>query len=262
MTAMILTALVLSALAADATAPDASGPRDVFANPVMPNGADPQAAFRDGEYFYVASDTRRLTLYRTRDITDLRRAKRMVIWDPPDGTDHSSNVWAPEIHFLNGKWYVYVAADDGDSDHHRMFVLENGSPDPFEGRFELKSRLKTDPNDNWAIDGTPFEVGGKPYFAWSGWAMPRVDVETACIWVAPMENPWTLGSPRVMLSQPEHSWERNWLNPKAWRNTPGHTVYVNEGPAVLQHEGRTFLTYSASGCWDAFLQSWPAGLRR
>ena len=246
--ALTLLAAVSPGVAEAADAP----PRETFTNPILPNGADPQAAFRDGEYFYVASDTRRLTLYRTGDITDLRHAKRKIIWDPPDGTDHSANVWAPEIHFVGGKWYVYVAADDGNSDHHKMFVLENASPDPFEGRFEVKGRLKTDPNDNWAIDGTIFEHAGKLYFSWSGWAIPRVDAETACIWIAPMDDPWTIGSPRVMLSQPEHDWERVWQNPPEWRNTPGHTVFVNEGPAVLQHDGRTFITYSASGCWTPF----------
>ena len=186
---------------------------DTFTNPVLETGADPQAFLHDGEYFYVASDTRRLTLWRTPDITDLRHAKRKLIWDAPDGTDHSSGVWAPEIHRIDGKWYVYLAADDGNSDNHKMFVLENGADDPFEGVFELKSRLKGDPNDNWGIDGTVFEHGGSLYYLWSGWATPRVETETACIWIARMENPWTIGSARTMLSQPKHPWERHWQNP-------------------------------------------------
>lgn len=223
-----------------------------FANPVLERGADPHAILHEGEYFYIASNTNQLTLWRTRDITDLRNAQKKVIWTPPPGTDHSKNVWAPEIHFLRGKWYVYVAADDGNGDNHKMFVLENDSPDPFAGEFKLKSRIKTDPNDNWAIDGSVFEHKGELYMVWSGWPIRRVTTETACIYIARMSDPWTIGSERVMLSQPALDWERHNRNPPEWKNTPGHEIFVNEGPAVLSRGERLFITYSASGCWTPF----------
>lgn len=246
-----LCVLLVCCFAQMVVAAQESGPADTFTNPVLPRGADPHALFHDGEYFYIASDTNALTLWRTHDITDLANAEKKVIWTPPVGTDHSANVWAPEIHFLKGKWYVYVAADDGNTDNHKMFVLENPSADPFEGTFTLKARLKTDPNDNWAIDGTVLEHGGELYFLWSGWATRRVTTETACIWIARMDNPWTItaGSPRVMLSQPELPWERIWQNPPEWNHGINHECYVNEGPAVLTRGKRVFIAYSASGCW-------------
>jgi GH43 family beta-xylosidase len=220
-----------------------------FTNPVLPTGADPQAFFHHGEYFAITSLGESLVLYRTKDLTALGTAAKRTIWTAPPNTDHSRNLWAPEIHLIDGKWYVYYAADDGNNVNHRMFVLENPSADPFEGKFQLKARLKSDPNDNWGIDGTVLSHRGALYYAWSGWPVKTVTTETACIYFAKMDNPWTIGSARVMLSQPEFPWERHWRNPPEWRNGPTTDVFVNEGPAFLLHGDKIFLSYSASGCW-------------
>jgi GH43 family beta-xylosidase len=48
-----------------------------------------------------------------------------------------------------------------------------------------------------------------------------------------MENPWTLRGPQVRLTQPKFSWECEGF-------------LVNEGAAVLQRNGRVFISYSAS----------------
>jgi|GEM_PF-4003994 len=48
-----------------------------------------------------------------------------------------------------------------------------------------------------------------------------------------MKNPWTLKTKPILLSKPEYDWETK-------------IFWVNEGPAVLQRNGKLFLTYSAS----------------
>ena len=132
-----------------------------FTNPLLPNGADPSAIYHEGSYYYIKSKARRIILRKTPDITDLVNAEKDTIWIPPKGTRYSKQLWAPEIHNINDNWYVYVAASDGQNRNHRMYVLENTSPDPFEGTFELKARLKTTPGDHWAIDGSVFKHQGK-----------------------------------------------------------------------------------------------------
>ncbi len=221
-----------------------------FTNPLLSSGADPWAIFHEGNYYYIKSDASQITLTRTPDITDLKNAEKKIIWTPPADTDHSKNVWAPEIHNISDNWYVYVAADDGDNRNHRMFALENTSQDPFVGTFEMKARIKTDANDNWAIDGSVFEHNNMLYFIWSGWESPKVDVETQRIYIAQMSNPWTINSERVELSKPELEWERNWDYPDAW--TPESAVYVNEGPQMLKHGNKLHIVYSASGCWTPY----------
>ena len=74
------------------------------------------------------------------------------MWTPPPTGPYSKDIWAPEVHFLKGKWYVYFAADSGKNINHRLYVLENASNDPLQGSWIVKGKLTT-PEDKWAIDG-------------------------------------------------------------------------------------------------------------
>ncbi|MFN7115755.1 MAG: family 43 glycosylhydrolase, partial [Saprospiraceae bacterium] len=217
-----------------------------FTNPLLNSGPDPSVIYHDSFYYYTHTLGDKIGLWRTRDITNLKNAEYRTIWLPPAGTAHSYNLWAPELAFINNNWYVYYAADDGKNENHRLYVLENTSSDPFEGRFFFKSKLET---EQWAIDGSVFEHNGINYLVWSGWREPRVSTEIQRLYIAKLDNPWTVGSKRVQLSEPELVWEKNWQNPAAWNNTPPYTVYVNEGPQFLKHDNQLFIIYSASGCW-------------
>jgi GH43 family beta-xylosidase len=108
----------------------------------------------------------------------------------------------------------------------------------------------SDPSDKWAIDGTVFENRGRLYMAWSGW---EGDVNgTQSIYLAQLKNPWTVAGKRVMISTPQYPWEKvGDLDPSKDPSNPPH-VDVNEGPAVLQRDGKIFLAYSASGCWTDY----------
>lgn len=249
-TGIFLGLLLAVAECAPANAADAPA---TFTNPLLASGADPAVFFHDGYYYVMVTGGSRVGLRRTKDVTDLKNAEYKTIWTPPPGKEYSRNLWAPEIINIDGRWYVYFTADDGRGEHHKLFVLENASKDPFQGEFTVKGRLKTDVNDNWAIDGSVFEHKGEYYIVWSGWPLRRVTAETACIYIARLKNPWTIGSERVMLSQPEFDWERHTRNPPEYRNPgPAYDVYVNEGPTVLKHDNRIFVVYSASGCWTPF----------
>ncbi len=221
-----------------------------FTNPLLPRGPDPWALWHDGKYYYM-NTTKDLVLLFTTDITDLKNAQKKTIWVPTDPSN-SKHLWAPEIHFIDGAWYVYYAADDGNSDNHQIYVLENKNKNPLEGEFVMKGRISTDKDNNWAIDASVFENKGSLYMVWSGWQTRRVDTETQCIYIAKMSNPWTLGSERVLLSKPEFDWERKYINENG--NQPGHIVYVNEGPQPIKSPKGKFIhiVYSASGCWTPY----------
>lgn len=137
------------------------------------------------------------------------------------------------MHYIDDKWYVYFATESAERDH-RMYVLENASPDPFEGTWELKGQVK-DPHDDWAIDGTVLQVEGQLYFAWSGWEDDQGGKQI--IFIARMSNPWTIASERVEISRPEYDWETN------------HRPLINEGPQFMIKNNTINLVYSASGSW-------------
>lgn len=214
-----------------------------FTNPLLPTGPDPWTIYKDGYYYYTNSTGHNITIWKTKNIAYLSSAEKKVVWTPPPGKEYSKELWAPEIHFFQNKWYVYFAADSGNNNDHRMYVLENASADPLQGEWILKGKLTT-PEDKWSIDGSAIELNGKLYFIWSGWK-GNVNGEQD-IYIAAMKNPWTIEGKRTLLSKPEFEWELNGdLNSP---NDPAH-VSVNEGPEFLVHNDKIFLIYSASGCW-------------
>jgi GH43 family beta-xylosidase len=143
------------------------------------------------------------------------------------------NMWAPEFYLLEGRWYFYYSAGTaGTLDNQHTHVLESAGTDPL-GPYTYKARLFDPQTDVWAIDGSVMQLDGSLYFLFSSWVGSRQS-----LFIAPMSDPWTLSGSRVLISEPEYRWEQSGLN-------------VNEGPVVLQHDGSTFIIYSASYCATA-----------
>jgi GH43 family beta-xylosidase len=238
-TAFALIALVVcGSLAAQKTA--------TFTNPLLPSGPDPWVEYKDGVYYYMNTTATNLTVWKTRNMADLKSAEKKVVWTPPATGPYSHDIWAPEIHFLEGKWYIYFAADAENNRTHRIWVIENSSPDPFQGEWIFKGKV-SDPSDKWAIDASVFEDQGKLYMIWSGWQGDENGTQS--IYIARLKNPWTVEGERARISTPEYPWEKvGDIDPKVLPNNPPH-IDVNEGPEMLKHGGKLFLIYSASACW-------------
>jgi GH43 family beta-xylosidase len=217
-----------------------------FTNPLLPSGADPFSFYKDGFYYYTHTAGSRIVLYKTKNIAQLKNAEHKAIYIPPLDSAYSKEIWAPEIHFIDGKWYAYFAADNGSNDNHRLYVLENTSPDPMQGDWTFKGKI-ADASNKWAIDGDVFVFQKKFYMVWSGWEGDENGQQN--IYIAKMKNPWTIESDRVLISAPTFDWEKNGDLGK--NNKPQH-VNVNEGPQALMHNGKLFIVYSASGCWTDF----------
>lgn len=216
-----------------------------FTNPLLPSGADPWVIYHHGYYYYMQTMGDRLELWKTKDMAALRDAEKKTIWLPPPSGPYSKQIWAPEIHLINGKWYIYFAADDGNNATHRIYVIENKSKDPMKGHWTFKGKI-TDPSDKWAIDASVFEYEKQWYIIWSGWQDDMNGQQN--IYMAKMKNPWTIEGNRAMISYPEYSWELH----GDLKNDPVKHVSVNEGPEILKHDGDVFLIYSASGCWTDY----------
>ena len=212
----------------------------------------PYAIRHNDTYYYMMQDrSQGITLYATKDLRLLATAEKKNIWTPTDSTCRE-HIWSPEIHFIDNKWYVYFEADDGNTDNHQIYVIENASADPMKGTFKMKGVLRTNSEWNWGIHPSTFICGGKQYLVWSGWPYRRNEAETQCIYIASMSNPWTVSSERHMISQPTYEWERQWINPDGTRSA--YPIYVNENPEpVLSPDGkRVYVFYSASGCWTLY----------
>jgi len=206
--------------------------------PLIEQRADPYIHRHwDGFYYFVASvpEYDRIEIRKAKKVEELPNAIPTVIWRKHESGMLSVNIWAPELHYIEGKWYVYFAAThttetkDGLFDH-RMFVLENENADPLEGQWEEKGQIRTE-WESFALDGTSFEHHGERYYVWAQ-KDPNI-AGNSNLYISKMSNPWTLTGPQAMISTPEFDWEIIGFK-------------VNEGPAFLRKGNRVFLTYSAS----------------
>jgi GH43 family beta-xylosidase len=191
----------------------------------------------DGYYYFTASvpeyDT--IEVRRSKTIKGIAEAEPVVAWRKHETGPMSSLIWAPEIHYINGSWYIYYAAAPSKEIvdglfQHRMFVIENKSANPLEGSWEEKGQIKTD-WESFALDATSFEHKGQQYLVWAQ-KDPNIKGNSN-LYIAPLENPWTIQGPQVMITKPEYDWE-----------TIG--FWVNEGPAVLKRDGKIIISFSGS----------------
>ncbi len=209
---------------------------NTFVNPLLATGPDPWVIQHDGYYYCTHSFGNRIAIYKTSKMSELGKVSPVTVWTPPATGAYAKEIWAPELHFINNKWYVYFAADDGSNDNHRLYVIENSSADPLTGTWVFKGKIAP-ATDKWAIDASVFEYKKSTYLLWSGWPGDTNGVQN--IYIAKMKDPLTIDGDRVMISTPNYNWEKHGAPPA-----------VNEGPEVIKNSsGIVFLTFSASGCW-------------
>ncbi|MGP4085085.1 family 43 glycosylhydrolase [Streptomyces sp. KR55] len=200
-----------------------------FTNPVKSvKGADPWISYHNGNYYLVTTSwTSAITIRKSTTLAGLFTAPSVQVWTG-DAASRCCNIWAPELHFLNGRWYLYYVAGQNVSDYiptQRTHVLESTGSDPM-GPYTYKAQL----NSAWMLDPTVATINGSLYLFGSA------SGGTQNLVAARMSNPYTVSGSFSTVSTPTYDWERQ-----------GGTV--NEGPEILQRGGRTFLIYSASGCW-------------
>ena len=231
----------------------------LIANPFMrvaaPGGSpDPFIEYWDGYYYYVRQDFNQgITIAKSKTLQDMEAAPRVnVYWGATDGGPIDP-YWAPELHRINGKWYIYTVGVDPlatSSNKNRMYVLEGtGSSDPQKCQYINKGKIaptryvngnwEINPaQDKWGIDGTVIQnKDGKNYYLWSGWPGDTDVIQN--IYIAEMLNPWTLKGDRFLLSTPtENSWESITTNPR-----------VSEGPQIVKKGNKIHMIYSSNGSW-------------
>jgi GH43 family beta-xylosidase len=206
-----------------------------FQNPLLPGGADPWVIEKNGVYYYMSTNGGNISIWKTSAVTELGHIKPVVVWQPPASGVHSRNIWAPELHYLQGKWYLYYSAGSSSNQAtQRVFVLENNAADPTGGTWIDKGEIRDAAANHFSIDGSVFQYKHKTYFIWSGTASDTDNIQR--IYIAEMKNPWTLKTHRIQISMPQYEWEK----------IGGQ---VNEGPeALINPTGDLFITFSVSQC--------------
>lgn len=206
-------------------------------NPIVLQRADPFVLRHEGQYYFTGSYPLydRIILRISNSLNGLKEAKEYTVWLKDSKGPKSELIWAPELHRVNDKWYIYYAAApdtniDDDTFNHRMYVLENESDNILEGEWVDKGQIDTG-WETFALDATVFTLNNELYYVWS---QQDLNIKGhSNIYISKMKNPWTLEGKITLLTVPEFEWEIKGF-------------WVNEGPAILIKDEKIFLTYSAS----------------
>ena len=204
----------------------AAGP--AFTNPVVgsPNSGDPTLVYHNGFYYYVATTWNSdVVMRRSATIAGLRSAAEQVVV-----RTGGTVMWAPHLEMVNNRWYLYYSVE-GFGAARRTHVAESAGSDPL-GPYTNRGILNLMPNNGWAIDAALVKMNNTLYMTFSAFA-PEDGLQS--LYLAPLSNPWTASGFGRRISAPTLGWERQ-------------DGAVNEGGFLLQRNGRTFMTYSASHC--------------
>ena len=214
--------------------------KQLYNEPWILQRADPYVyRHTDGTYYFTASvpEYDGICLRKSDTLIGLKDAEEVEVWHKHDEGIMSIHIWAPEIHYLDGAWYIYYAGGDKDDIWAiRPYVLRCTDPDPMTGKWEELGKMNRAPEDEFSfeqfsLDATVFENKGEYFYIWA--EKTGVGKQISNLYIAKMESPYQLKTVQVLLTTPDYDWER-------------HGFWVNEGPAFIKHDGKIYMTYSAS----------------
>lgn len=218
----------------------------LFNKPWIMQRADPYVYLHtDGSYYFTASvpEYDRIVLRKADSLGALAQAEEKTIWLCHESGPMSKHIWAPELHFIFGKWYIYYAGGEKDDPWKiRPYVLECKDNDPMTGTWQELGIMNCSEDDEFSfrafsLDATVFSNGGEHYYVWA--EKVGVGKQISNLYIARMKNGNTLDTVQVLLTTPDYDWER-------------HGFWVNEGPSVIKRGGKIYLTYSASDTGPAY----------
>lgn len=214
-----------------------------FTNPIIANGADPWVIKDDSLYYFCFSSGNGISISASKILS--KPGTPVRVWQPAKNAWNRKNIWAPELHKIGNRWYIYYTAGKAGPPYinQRAGVLESLSDSPF-GPYEEKGVLQTGEDSSdyvktiWAIDPTVTTINGQLYVIWSGWDKnEKTDATEQDLYIAKMSDPYTISSPRSKIAKPSESWET------------GGPLNLIEGPQVLKHDNKIFIIYSTRESW-------------
>ncbi len=217
-----------------------------YNEPFIEQRADPYVyRHEDGSYYFTASvpEYDKIILRKSDSLLGLKEAEEVCIWEKHESGDMSKHIWAPELHYIDGRFYIYFAASrEEDKWRLRPYILECEGQDPIHNKWIERGMIQRSEDDIYSfkafsLDSTVFENKGQLYYVWA--EKVSVGIGISNLYIAKMESPTKLSTEQVLLTTPDYDWERV-------------DIWVNEGPAVIKKDGRIFLTYSASATGECY----------
>ena len=100
-----------------------------YTNPIITESQSTAFHFHNGIYYHLRNANGHIMISSMKDPSEFSRDMEKSACDMKGryGLEH---MWHPQMLRIDGKWYIYATADDGDTDNHKMYVLENPEEDP------------------------------------------------------------------------------------------------------------------------------------
>ncbi len=214
-----------------------------YPSPLVMQRADPYLLKKDGKYYFTATvpEYDRIEIRCADSINQIPSAPARVLWKKHPMGELACHIWAPEIHYIMGKWVIYFAAGHKPGKWRiRPYALICKGNDPMKDEWEEGGMLQAADGDKYpftdfSLDTTVFEHRGKWYAIWAQKSgTEEAEPAISNLYIAELLTPTKLKTFHVLLTTPDYDWERQ------------GGFWVNEGPAVLKHAGKIYVTYSAS----------------
>ena len=188
---------------------------------------DPFILLHDGVYYaYGTASPNGIEVYTSNDLLTWQTAPDNRLALHKDDVWATRNFWAPEVNYINGKFYMYFSGDS------HICVATSDSPlGPF--RQEVKAPMI---EDEKCIDNSLFiDEDGTPYLFFDRFN------DGLNIWVAELKDNLTDLKMETMRKciNVSQAWEEVWPR-------------VNEGAFVVKHNGVYYMTYSANSYESPF----------
>lgn len=215
-----------------------------YLSPLVPQRADPYLyKHTDGKYYFTATcpDYDRIEIRCADTVNGIAAAPARTVWTRHESGELASHIWAPEIHYIMGKWVIYFAAG-GHPDIWRIrpYVLLCKGDDPMKDEWVEGGMMQPAEGDpysftDFSLDMTVFEHRGKWYAIWAQkFGTEESPTPISNLYIAELETPTKLKTVLVLLTTPDYDWERQ------------GGFWVNEGPAIVKNAGYIYCTFSAS----------------
>ena len=182
--------------------------------------ADPYVLRYNDKYYHCYTKPDGVYITEADELCDICDGREMKVFSD---SEHTAEWYAPELHRIGNKWYIYGAPSIDGGEVHSMCVLEYDGEIPM-GAYEFKGTVRGI-EGKWSIDGTVFEHNGVNLFVWA---------DCGNLYISEMDSPFSLkGKAETIARCAEYEFETR-------------CGRIIEGPAVLKRGNKIHIVYSAN----------------
>ena len=104
------------------------------------HGSDPFIAYHGGKYYYPFMFWGVICVSSFNTLDGMTTDGAVNVFPANVPAEASQDIWSPKMYFIDGRWYIYYSASDGNLENHRMYVLRSKTSDAM-GEYEFIGKV-------------------------------------------------------------------------------------------------------------------------